>query len=364
VLTGFPTSATDLPPTNLPPAIVRDPVNVTMIRSNTASLGVNTEGTFPLGYQWYHDGVLAPNLTNGWPVFSNVQASAAGNYFAVVSNAFGVVTSAVAKLDIWSVTNAGRYSSGQLRDTATGVDARGQFAYVADPNNGLEIIDFSLPTNPRRVGFYLPKPGNVNGVRVRGSLAYLADGSTGLDIVDVSDPTNPRRIGGYDTAGTASKLDLVWPLAYVADGAAGIQIIDVTTPTAPVRLGGYDTPNTAVNVRVKDQVAYVADTTALRVLNVSNAASIFQTSSWTNTPAPTGGPAQILTAVPFGTNLFLAGDSTTQIRSLNISSPSNEYQTWTYSLMTPNSPSCKDARVVGDFGYAACGGTGLGLFDL
>src|SRR5205823_4503089 len=73
VLTGFPTSATDLPPTNLPPSIVRDPVNVTMLRSNTASFGVFAEGTLPLGFQWYKDGNLAPNLTNGWPVFTNVQ---------------------------------------------------------------------------------------------------------------------------------------------------------------------------------------------------------------------------------------------------------------------------------------------------
>jgi hypothetical protein len=366
VLTGFPTSATDLPPTNLPPSIIRDPVNVTMIRSNTASFGVISEGTLPLGFQWYKDGTLAPNLTNAWPIFTNVQGSAAGSYFAIVSNAFGVVTSAVAKLDIWSITNIGRYFSGSQRDLATSVDARGQYAYVADPNNGLEVIDYSTPNLPRLVGVYLPKPGNANGVRVRGRFAYVADGSAGLDIIDVGDPTKPVRVGGYDTTGTANKLDLVWPLAYVADGTAGIQIIDVRTPTAPVRLGGYDTPGTAVNVRVTNQLAYVADTGAFRLLNLSNPAAPFQIASWTNFSSPAGpGPSQILTAIPYGTNVFIAGDSTTQFRDLNVSNPSNAYPTWAYTtVLTPNSPSTKDGRVSGNFGFAATAGTGLGVFDL
>ena len=58
------------------------------------SIATDSRGSAPLGFQWYKDGNLAPNLTNGWPVFTNVQRSAAGSYFAVVSNAFGVVTSA------------------------------------------------------------------------------------------------------------------------------------------------------------------------------------------------------------------------------------------------------------------------------
>jgi hypothetical protein len=368
VLTGFPTAATDLPPTNLPPTIIREPVNVTMLRSNTASFGVIVEGTLPISFQWYKDGNFTPNLTNSWPFFTNVQASAAGSYFAVISNAFGVVTSAVAKLDVWSITNAGRYFSGSQRDLATSVDARGQYAYVADPNNGLEIIDYSLPNLPRRIGLYTPKPGTANGVRVRGSFAYLADGLAGLDIIDVSDPTRPIRVGGYNVNPNtvATKLDLVWPLAYVANGLAGLQIIDVSTPTAPVRLGGYDTPGTAVNVRVTNQVAYVSDTGALRMLSVSNPAAPFQISAWTNSGSGVAqGGSQILSAVPYGTNLFLGGDSITQIRSLNISNPSNAFPTWAYTtLLTANSPSTKDARVSGNFGFAATGGSGLGVFDL
>ena len=55
-----------------------------------------------------------------------------------------------------------------------------------------------------RVGQWPGWPrGNARGVAVSGNYAYVADLDAGLQVIDVSDPANPRRVGGYDTSGWA-----------------------------------------------------------------------------------------------------------------------------------------------------------------
>ncbi|MBI2202098.1 MAG: hypothetical protein HYU43_09195, partial [Armatimonadetes bacterium] len=50
-------------------------------------------------------------------------------------------------------------------------------------------------------------PGSATGraydVAVQGQYAYVADGDAGLQVIDVSNPVNPVRVGGVDTSGSA-----------------------------------------------------------------------------------------------------------------------------------------------------------------
>ena len=80
---------------------------------------------------------------------------------------------------------------------------------------------------------------------VSGNYAYVADGDAGLQVIDVSNPANPQRVGGYDTSGDAQGVAVSGNYAYVADGGAGLQVIDVSNPANPQRVGGYDTSGSA-----------------------------------------------------------------------------------------------------------------------
>ncbi len=46
-----------------------------------------------------------------------------------------------------------------------------------------------------------PREGYACGVAVSGNYAYVADENAGLQVIDVSNPANPQRVGGYDTSG-------------------------------------------------------------------------------------------------------------------------------------------------------------------
>jgi hypothetical protein len=70
---------------------------------------------------------------------------------------------------------------------AWSVAVSGGYAFVADFDSGMQVIDVSVPDNPRIVG-HVDTPGVGNGVPVAGAYAYVADGWYGFDVIDLHNP--------------------------------------------------------------------------------------------------------------------------------------------------------------------------------
>jgi hypothetical protein len=83
-----------------PPALVQEPTNSLVLRGQPASLSVAVTGTQPFTYAWWKDGELLPGVSEAALVIPSAQLADAGEYFAVVSNAYGAVTSQVARLEV------------------------------------------------------------------------------------------------------------------------------------------------------------------------------------------------------------------------------------------------------------------------
>jgi hypothetical protein len=91
---------------NCPPVIEQQPLDQAADAGETVDFTVLASGSAPLSYQWRKGGV---NLTNGTSisgatsahlVITNVQLADAGDYTAVVTNAYGSVISSVAVLTV------------------------------------------------------------------------------------------------------------------------------------------------------------------------------------------------------------------------------------------------------------------------
>jgi hypothetical protein len=91
---------------NLGPALLAQPTNATVVAGGSATFAVTASGSAPLSYRWYFNNALQPGTTNSLTVV-NAQAGNAGSYYAVVSNAIGVVTSSVATLTLASADTDG-----------------------------------------------------------------------------------------------------------------------------------------------------------------------------------------------------------------------------------------------------------------
>ena len=90
--------STPAPP--VAPSISTQPAAVTVTAGAPASFSVVAAGTAPLAYQWRKDGTSLSGATAATLSIASTQASDAGAYTVVVSNAGGSVTSATAALTV------------------------------------------------------------------------------------------------------------------------------------------------------------------------------------------------------------------------------------------------------------------------
>ena len=85
-------------PVNLPPVIFGEPIShLVRITSNT-TFTVGADGAPPIAYQWWKGLSAMVGQTNAVLSLTNCQTTDAAQYFVVVTNAYGAVTSTVASL--------------------------------------------------------------------------------------------------------------------------------------------------------------------------------------------------------------------------------------------------------------------------
>jgi hypothetical protein len=136
-----------------------------------------------------------------------------------------------------------------------GVAVSGDYAYVADHEPGLLVLNISNPANPYPVGGYNTR-GSAGDVAVLGNYAYVAR-TGGLDVIDIRNPTKPRWVGAYDTTGSGLGVAVSGNYAYVMDYLAGLQVIDIRNPVNPQRVGG-NSAFVAFRVAVAGDKVFVA----------------------------------------------------------------------------------------------------------
>ena len=91
--------------TGVAPMITGQPTNETVLVGGTASFTVTAIGSPTLTYQWYNGSGSISGATNSTLTLSNVQLSAAGSYYATVSNPYGSTNSGNAVLTVENPTS-------------------------------------------------------------------------------------------------------------------------------------------------------------------------------------------------------------------------------------------------------------------
>jgi hypothetical protein len=200
----------------------------------------------------------------------------------------------------------GILSQCRLPGYARDLDLRGDCAYVADDQGGLQIVDIADPDRPFVVGSYFSQV-NVQGIAVRDNIAYLAlaagpPNNGGLLLIniaipkhpvfvsqdnwfyaynvsapandtqyvylagrywfiveDVSWPQYPNYARRFATAGNVRNLQAVDSLVFLACEQIGLLIYNLNHPDSTAQIGEIDTPSDARGVVVQNGYAYIAD---------------------------------------------------------------------------------------------------------
>lgn len=99
------------------PAITAQPAGLIVAPGGNATFSVTATGSPPPTYQWQRNGTAITGATAASLALTNVQASDAGDYRVVVSNAGGTVTSNSATLSVVAPGSAARLSNLSVRTT-------------------------------------------------------------------------------------------------------------------------------------------------------------------------------------------------------------------------------------------------------
>ena len=87
---------------NTNPIIIAEPIAAVVDPNTAVSIGVAARGGQPLSYQWYKNNALIGGSIGTNINFASAQLSDTGEYFVVVANAFGSITSRIARLTVFS----------------------------------------------------------------------------------------------------------------------------------------------------------------------------------------------------------------------------------------------------------------------
>ena len=134
------------------------------------------------------------------------------------------------------------------------------YLYAAS-NWGLEIFTLTEPTRPVRIG-EIATPGRARSVAIEDDTAYVADSAAGVQIIDTSVPANPRivkTLGGFTNAHRVRVAD---DKLYVLGNERGMLVFnlqDVHNARTPQPRRFFRTAGRPLNVAIHDDVVYFSD---------------------------------------------------------------------------------------------------------
>ncbi|MBI4778358.1 carboxypeptidase regulatory-like domain-containing protein [Candidatus Desantisbacteria bacterium] len=237
--------------------------------------------------------------------------------------------------------------------TAYGVSVQNGYAFVANFQQGLEIINISSPEKPVSAGRY-DTTGWAYEVFVSGKYAFVADGYAGLQIINISSPKNPVLLGTCDTPGWAYDVQVVGKYAYVADYRSGVQIIDVSNPLDPFIAGKLEIGGAQCRgIYVSNNYAYIADDkSGMYIVDVSDATHPVLLSTYKNNAQAKG--------VFVGNNYAYVVNYQSLLEVIDVSNPKNPIVKARLSL--PGN--LYDIAGFDKYAYIAAGSGGIHIIDL
>lgn len=254
------------------------------------------------------------------------------------------------------IANFGRcITSGEARS----VTASGNYAYVADGNAGLTVVDISAVPQPgnvltyNKVGTYADDVKYSYNVFLDGAALYLASGQSGLTKLDVTVPQAPDFEEQLDSIITADDVAVSGNYTCMLDRKRGLRIFDTTNQDYISLSSFLSITGETTDLAVSGDYAYIAKKGGtVAVVNIADKDAPILTGI---TIAATD-PRKLFVE---GTLLYIA-DGTAGLRLVNIATPLAPAQL----SLTPTSGAAQSVFVLGTKAYVAEGTSGLQIFNV
>jgi hypothetical protein len=198
-----------------------------------------------------------PQISNTVQLPDRTLSCAVEENFVYTTGNSGSYPGLLTKIDFTDLSNPVITGSTATSGIANDIAISGDFAYVAEGENGLTVVHVAMYT-PAYVTT-LPLGGHARSLTVSGQYAYIALGLDGLSIVDIINPNAPVQISTVSTNGLTQAIALTGTIALVANGEDGVEVLDVTNPAAPVALSTIALDGFICDIAIAGNYAYAVD---------------------------------------------------------------------------------------------------------
>lgn len=183
-----------------------------------------------------------------------------GDFFDVVraDTLVYFVTGRGLEIYAWDDSNLVFVSRLSTDGKTCGIDIFDSYAYITD-YKGLCIIDISNPIVPKQIG-YFETSSMASDVSVLGDYAYVADWDNGLIILDISNSSGIHSVGHCSDIGCTYSITLVDTLVYIGSFDASLKVINVADPSHPFVIGEFPSDTSGLygrDIFIDDTIAYI-----------------------------------------------------------------------------------------------------------
>jgi hypothetical protein len=178
--------------------------------------------------------------------------------------------------DTKNIQSPGLVGSTHLPSSGGRIALRGRYAYVADFNAGLIVVDVAVPTEPAIVGSSYTI-GRALGICCVGDFLYVstADQSnpsnSRLEVFSVAEnPITPTRLASVEIGAYGWDIAVEGDMAYIAAGNGGLVLANVSDPANPEMVRTLYLSRFAFGVVVDGTNVWIAADCVFYVADVSN----------------------------------------------------------------------------------------------
>ncbi|MHA1432764.1 MAG: hypothetical protein ACTSO7_02860 [Candidatus Heimdallarchaeota archaeon] len=166
-----------------------------------------------------------------------------------------------------------------------GIAVKNNITYLANGDQGLEIVNITDPLNPVKINVHKISSGTAQDVFLDDrDLAYVSCGSKGVVIIDISDPYNTRTMKTIDVDGSVVEVDMRATILHIATIASGVSMWDVSDVYHPDYLSTYEDMNIFTGISVLGKFASVsAGAGGLEIIDLTFLGDPFMVGNWNHT---------------------------------------------------------------------------------